>query len=265
MLLDNLKQSGIYKITALLTGDFYIGSAYNLKKRLGEHRNMLLKNKHKNSRLQNAYNEQGIENFTFEVYDTCQKHNCKKLEQSYIDIFGPTLNISQKTQGRDTYNHRQETKDKISKTLLGHPGYFKGGKHTEEARSAISKALTGKPLSKEHKESISKNRKGFASFAGKKHNDETKDAIRRANRGNTFRRGKKLSTETKQLLSELNTGENNPNFGLKRSETTKELQRQRQLLVPKIKCTYCDIISTPQSIARWHNENCKLKSKCNSI
>lgn len=42
---DFPKTSGIYKITCINNNKFYIGSAISLRKRLIEHRNLLLKNK----------------------------------------------------------------------------------------------------------------------------------------------------------------------------------------------------------------------------
>jgi len=56
-------------------------------------------------------------------------------------------------------------------------------------------------------------------------------------------KGKKLSEETKQHLREINTGENNPNYGKKRSEKTKRKQSEA-----KKGKTYEDLFGKEESL-----------------
>lgn len=60
-------KSGIYKITTLHNGLFYIGSALSLSKRCKDHRNDLKRNECHVSRLQRIFNKYGEDDFKFEV------------------------------------------------------------------------------------------------------------------------------------------------------------------------------------------------------
>lgn len=60
------KKSGIYKITTIHNGLFYIGSALSLWKRMKDHRNDLKRNDCHVSRLQNTFNKYGEDDFKVE-------------------------------------------------------------------------------------------------------------------------------------------------------------------------------------------------------
>ena len=66
--------SGIYKITNIVTQDCYVGSALNISKRKSKHFSDLKLNRHFSTFLQNSYNKYGIENFTFEILNGKKKH-----------------------------------------------------------------------------------------------------------------------------------------------------------------------------------------------
>lgn len=75
-----MNKSGIYIIRCLKSIKVYIGSAFDLEKRKYKHFNTLQHNRHQ-SKLQNAFNKYGIENFTFEVLEYVPKlENESKLE-----------------------------------------------------------------------------------------------------------------------------------------------------------------------------------------
>jgi len=81
---------GIYKITNILNGKYYVGSSKDVQGRLKSHKSMLKTNKHRNSKLQNAYNKYGADSFTFSMVEKVDKE-LKKLEllaveQIYLDI-----------------------------------------------------------------------------------------------------------------------------------------------------------------------------------
>ena len=92
--------SGIYKITNIITGDFYIGSTKHFNKREWQHFNMLNKGNHKNSHLQCSYNKHGKEAFKFEIICKCSDEIKLKLEQWYLDNLKPTYNKSLTVKGR---------------------------------------------------------------------------------------------------------------------------------------------------------------------
>jgi group I intron endonuclease len=78
--------SGIYKITCLSTGKFYIGSSTNINRRLKQHMGLLKHNKHENKYMQNAWNKHGEENFKFEIIETIRKtRELLTREQRWLD------------------------------------------------------------------------------------------------------------------------------------------------------------------------------------
>jgi hypothetical protein len=76
---------GIYLIECLKTNKVYIGSAKNLERRKKEHFSSLLKNKHNNKFLQNAWNKYGSDKFKFIILEFCNDDILLKREQYYID------------------------------------------------------------------------------------------------------------------------------------------------------------------------------------
>lgn len=79
--------SGIYKVTCTATGIFYIGSAKNIKTRWRRHRSQLRVGKHKNRRLQTAWDRWGECRFVIEVIEEVAPETNKLIdrEQYYLD------------------------------------------------------------------------------------------------------------------------------------------------------------------------------------
>ena len=90
----NVYKSGVYKITNIITNDFYIGSAVKFKSRYYGHSTKLNCNNHANKYLQNSFNKYGKDNFKFEILAICPKEYCIKLEQWFLDNLKPTFNLS---------------------------------------------------------------------------------------------------------------------------------------------------------------------------
>lgn len=85
------KISGVYKITNKITGDFYIGSSTNIKKRWTYHRSLSVWIKHQpNSRLYKDMQEYGLDSFTFEIIE--QTYSLKEREQYWIEQLKPSYN-----------------------------------------------------------------------------------------------------------------------------------------------------------------------------
>lgn len=106
--------SGIYKITNIKNGKFYIGSARSLYKRHSEHFEKLHKGSHKNPHLQSSFNKYGNV-FKFEILKLCNFEELFNVEQYYIDVLNPQYNINKKATGRHL-PHSLKTKLKISKS-----------------------------------------------------------------------------------------------------------------------------------------------------
>ena len=74
---------------------------------------------------------------------------------------------------------------------------------------------------------------------------------------------RQLSEETKQKLRELNIGENNPNWGLKRSNETKAKQRAAALGRPKSETAKMHMKKPKSEIHKQHLSESKLGTKGN--
>lgn len=84
---------GIYKITNLQNGKFYIGKSKNIQGRWATHLHELKVGRHKNVALQNDYNKLGRANFSFEIILYCQLHELTQFENEYIEKLSPEYNI----------------------------------------------------------------------------------------------------------------------------------------------------------------------------
>lgn len=120
-----LYQTGVYKITNLITNKFYIGSTSKIHRwksmsgfyrRFEHHKQGLRANTHGNRHLQNAWNKRGEHNFKFEILATCPPEYCIKLEQWFIDNLKPAYNIRQKADSCLGITHTKEHTRKIAES-----------------------------------------------------------------------------------------------------------------------------------------------------
>ena len=220
-----LKQ-GIYKITNKVDGKFYYGSASkNFKIRWSDHINDLKAKRHGNRLMQDAWNKYGEGCFKFEIIEIIERGNLTKKrfkkillakEQNYIDKYfdGGSFcyNLCPNANNALGTKRTEESRRNIS---IGRAG--KGLSNTNKLGKKESKATRlrksiwhkGRPLSLEHRKSISNGQ------LGRKHSKETREKMRRA------KIGKKNSIESRKKQSKSNMGKNNPMYGRKHSKETK--------------------------------------------
>ena len=105
---------GVYIITNIENGNFYIGSSKNLKVRLYRHFWELDGNNHCNTHLQNAWNKYSSNKFEWGILTICKEDNQWAEEQKYIDLLKPIYNLQQNV---NNGNLTDETKLKISISL----------------------------------------------------------------------------------------------------------------------------------------------------
>ena len=86
------KISGIYKITNTITGDFYIGSSKNVKRRWTEHKSPSRWNKHPNNPMYIDMQEYGKDKFAFEILAEVEAGSLKEKEQYFIELLKPAYN-----------------------------------------------------------------------------------------------------------------------------------------------------------------------------
>lgn len=189
--------SGIYAITNKKNGNFYIGSAVDLRRRWNRHKYDLKTNKHDNNYLQNAWNMYGEDCFEFSVLEYVEdKLLLTSIEQKYIDELHPTYNLCPKANSLVGLFRTEEHRRKLSLAGMGHKGWNKGKTHSEEHRTRISKALTGKKHSEETKRKLS------AAFKGKPLLEETKRKMSLSRMGREpVNKGKNHTDEAKEKIS----------------------------------------------------------------
>lgn len=135
---------GIYKITNLKNGKFYIGQTQDIVRRFAEHKAKSLKGKEV---LYQEMRKYGIENFKFEVIEKCNPEELNTKELHYIRTLKPSYNFvgRQRTpeekekisrQTKKWWNDLDEiTKQKIIKNNLKRPK--KGHEVKESTRQKL--------------------------------------------------------------------------------------------------------------------------------
>jgi len=86
--------SGVYKIENKLTGDIYIGSSVDIKKRWCSHQSSFGKDYQHCMHLNNAIIKYSVGNFKFKVVATCHPRDIYIVEQMFIDMLEPRYNIN---------------------------------------------------------------------------------------------------------------------------------------------------------------------------
>ena len=113
---------GVYKITNLKDGKIYIGSSINVENREYKHFWMLRRGTHDNNHLQNSFNRDGENNFTFTIIEECDVNQLIEREKCYINEYASNnsnygYNLAQVNDfRRNTFN--DEVKVKLSKHYL---------------------------------------------------------------------------------------------------------------------------------------------------
>ena len=109
---------GIYKIENLITKDCYIGSSLVIEVRKNQHFNSLSRGKNNSIFLQAAYDKYGINNFTFEIIEICNKDVLIEKEQYYLDNIVPLYNMCKKAYSTEGRKVSEETKNKLRERNL---------------------------------------------------------------------------------------------------------------------------------------------------
>lgn len=95
------KISAVYKIVNTVTGDFYIGSSADVKRRWGEHRRLSTWKQHPNSPMYKAMQEYGVDKFKFQILVPVMEEYLTQVEQEFIELLKPTYN-NNNAKGLDT-------------------------------------------------------------------------------------------------------------------------------------------------------------------
>lgn len=174
--------SVVYKIINLETGDFYIGSTYDINSRIRAHLYMLRKNIHHSVYLQNAWNKYGQNKFIFHVLEFVPENRLLELEQVYIDGLKPVYNTSKNSSSpMKDRKHSEKTRIKMS----GKTPWNLGVNRTEEEKLLMSlgqkESFKRNPQRRELSRKIMKDiiqKNGGSTFKGKHHTEKNKKYFR---------------------------------------------------------------------------------------
>lgn len=166
------KRPGIYRISSILNGKFYVGSAVNLYQRWHHHKHYFTKGKHTNQKLQNHVNKYGLDDLIFEEILLCDKKDLIYYEQKIIDQNKPQFNICKIAGNSLGFRHSEKTKLKLSKDRINKPTKgMSGKKHSTETKELISEKAKERSL---HPNFIKASRE---SNVGRKHSKDHRDLI----------------------------------------------------------------------------------------
>ena len=210
--------SGVYKITSVIKPDrCYVGSSKNIYKRWEQHLTSLKKNKHHSSKLQRHFNKYGKNDLQFCILIRCDISDLISTEQHFIDIHSPYLNGNPTAYNNGGYKQGEKEILRKRKALTGanNPNY--GKKFSDQHRKRLSESMMGR----------------VGVWKGKKLSEETKAKISKAKKGisvspNTqFKKGQIIPEEHRKIISAKlkgripwNKGKPNPHKGYKASEET---------------------------------------------
>jgi len=198
--------SGIYRITCIITGKFYIGSTKELRKRYQNHFGELQRKTHNNRKLQHAFNKHGINAFTFEVIELVLPAFLLEREQYWLDKLQPFgtkgFNIDRFAGStRLGYTFSPESREKMRISHMGQVSPNRGKKASPETRAKQSAAKKGKPsvdFTPEVRAKIS------AANLGREVTPETRAKLRVASTG------RKHSKEARAKIAAAGTGRKLP-------------------------------------------------------
>jgi group I intron endonuclease len=206
---------GVYKITCLSSGKYYIGYSKEIEKRFHTHKMLLRASRHFNILLQRAYDKYGCDDFTFEILHTCNTiDDAKGLELQYLDEINirPLLyNIHYNNSGGDT--------------LTNHPNRTEIIEKRTQTNAVRFNNMTMEERHQKYGQKIGEKNGMY----GRTHTDEVKKRLSEMHKGNTYCKGKKASDETRHKMSIVASqriGDANPFFGKHHSEETKQKLRE---------------------------------------
>ena len=124
------KISAVYKIVNTVTGEFYVGSSKDVKKRWAKHKCPSAWKAAPNSKLYQDMQTYGLDCFSFEILEEVEPESLRQTEQKFIELLKPTYNqINAKGWDVERYRECQKEYDKIYRqTAKGKESHKKAAK-----------------------------------------------------------------------------------------------------------------------------------------
>ena len=101
---------GIYRITNTATGDFYIGSSKDVKRRWINHKVPSTWKQYPNNPMYLDMQKYGVDKFVFEILEEVEAGKLKKTEQQFIEKLKPTYN-NIRAKGLDIERRKESKKE----------------------------------------------------------------------------------------------------------------------------------------------------------
>lgn len=207
--------SGVYKITNIITGKYYIGSSYHCEERWKQHLKGLRHGSHVNTLMLHSFQKHGEDNFKFEIIHPLPESDSRDKEQWYLDNFYDDIyNISRIAyHGGDLISYHPNKDDIIFRmTESVNKRYATMTDEDKEKQWAYLKEK-GNPM------------------LGRNHTEESKKKMSESMKGRpAWNKGQSISDEQKALLSKLaseRTGEKNPFYGKTHSDEFKQMMSEK--------------------------------------
>jgi group I intron endonuclease len=231
---------GIYEIKNKATGKSYIGSSKQIQKRWEQHLLALRKGIHHSVLLQRAWNKYGEDCFEFSVKEECEERQLLEREQQYLNT-KPEYNIGAQASGGDN--------------LTNHPNRGAVVQKIRQANQARMSLLT----EEERKQRFSRPMENNPNWKGGATYSYCKCGVRKKPQAKTCNKCRDRS------------GENNPFYGKKHSQETKQILRECASRRTTKPCNSKKVVAdgveyqTAQAAATAHNISRGLVNyRCNS-
>ena len=121
------KICAVYKITNTITGDSYIGSSKDVKKRWGHHKCPSTWKQHPNNPMYINMRKYGVDKFELQILAEVEVDKLKEAEQQFIETLKPTYN-NRNANGLDVERYRESNRKankKYSKSNKGKESHNK--------------------------------------------------------------------------------------------------------------------------------------------
>ena len=149
------KLCAVYRIINTVTGDFYIGSSKDVKRRWSSHKWQLTWNNYPNKQLYKDMKKYGVDKFEFQVIAEVEACSLKEIEQQFIETLKPTYN-QMNADGLDIERYKETKKE-----------YQKSNKGKESKRKANNKYKKSNKGKESNKKSCNKYNNQLCFYNGK--------------------------------------------------------------------------------------------------
>lgn len=104
------KISAVYQIKNVITGEIYVGSSKDLKRRWVAHKCPSRWKDNPNNKLYQDFQKYGLDKFEFLILAPVEPEHLRQVEQEFIDMLKPTYN-NIRSKGHDVERYSEYNKE----------------------------------------------------------------------------------------------------------------------------------------------------------